>query len=39
MLTDSLRFSEIKSRDRNTSEVMHYLEMPKAILFWFDMES
>lgn len=34
MLTDSLRFSEINRRDRNTREVMRHLEMPKAILLW-----
>lgn len=39
MLTDSLRVSEIKSRERNTRKVMHHLEMPKAILFWCDTES
>lgn len=38
MLTDSVRYSQIKSRDRNTRELMHHLEMPKAILFWFDVE-
>lgn len=39
MLTDSQGFSEFKRRDGNTREVMHHLEMPKAILFWFDMEN